>query len=92
MASGLETKVEPFPETERVFGEVLDELRAADPKDLRAKLAIAGFLDHPYGPDKLRDRCCASRTGREPTPIAPPQRRPPPACTSRSGSPSWAIG
>ena len=60
MAAGLETKVEPFPTTEKEFGEVIDELRAVDPKDVRSKLVIAGFIDHPYGPDKLRCQECIS--------------------------------
>jgi hypothetical protein len=58
LASGLETKVEPFPETDKEFGEILDELRALPSDDLKGKLVISGFLDHPYGPDKMRCMEC----------------------------------
>jgi hypothetical protein len=58
LASGLETQVEPFPGTDIEFAQVLVELRALDPDDLEGKLAIGGFLDHPYGPDKLRCMEC----------------------------------
>ena len=58
LEAGLETKVEPFPETEKEFNEVLGELGALGPKDLKNKLVIAGFLNHPYGRDKLRCMEC----------------------------------
>ncbi len=45
LASGLETKTEPFPETEKEFGEILKELRALDPDDLKGKLVIGGFVN-----------------------------------------------
>jgi hypothetical protein len=54
LASGLKTQVEPFPETEKEFAAVLAQLRQLDPKDLKGKLVISGFIDHPHGPDKLR--------------------------------------
>jgi hypothetical protein len=54
MAAGLETQTEPFPETEKEFGEILTELRQLAPDDLRSKLVISGFVDHPYGPDQQR--------------------------------------
>lgn len=54
MAAGLKTQTEPFPETEKEFGAILTELRQLDPDDLQAKLTIAGFVDHPYGPDQQR--------------------------------------
>jgi hypothetical protein len=60
LASGLKTKVEPFPATEREFGAIVDELRAIDPKDIASKLVIAGFLDRPYGPERLRCMECIS--------------------------------
>jgi hypothetical protein len=60
MAAGLETRVEPFPETEKEFGAIVDELRAVAPDDVASKLVIAGFLDRPYGPDKLRCMECIS--------------------------------
>ncbi len=58
LASGLNTQVEPFPETDIEFAQLLLELRTLDPVDLQGKLVIGGFLDHPYGPDKLRCMEC----------------------------------
>jgi hypothetical protein len=54
LESGLETQVEPFPETEKEFAGILTELRQLEPGDLKQKLVIGGFLNHPYGPDKQR--------------------------------------
>ena len=58
MKSGLKTQTEPFPETEREFAAILDELRELDPNDLKAKMVISGFVDHPFGPDKQRCMEC----------------------------------
>lgn len=58
LATGLETKVEPFPPTEREFGRIAGELRALDPDDLEGKLVVGGFLDHPYGPENWRCADC----------------------------------
>jgi hypothetical protein len=54
LANGLETEVEPFPETEKEFTQVVGQIKALAPDDLKGKLVIGGFLDHPYGQDKLR--------------------------------------
>ncbi|MEZ5829681.1 MAG: hypothetical protein R3D05_00705 [Dongiaceae bacterium] len=58
LASGLKTKVEPFPETEKEFAAILDELRALPPDDVKGRLVIAGFVDHPVGPDRQRCQEC----------------------------------
>jgi hypothetical protein len=58
MADGLKTQVEPFPETEKEFNEILLELRELAPTDLEGKLVIGGFIDHPYGPEKMRCMEC----------------------------------
>jgi len=58
MEGGLKTEVEPFPETEKEFAEIISRLRALKPDDLEGKLVIGGFLDHPWGPDKLRCMEC----------------------------------
>lgn len=50
LARGLETQVEPFPPTEKEFGEIVAEIRKLPPDDIEAKLVIGGFIDHPYGP------------------------------------------
>ena len=58
MHEGLETETEPFPETDREFGKLLDVLRALPPDDLERKLVISGFVDKPYGPDQMRCQEC----------------------------------
>ena len=54
LEAGLETAVEPFPETDREFAEILKQLRALDPDDLEGKLVLGGFLNHPHGEDEQR--------------------------------------
>lgn len=58
MADGLQTQTEPFPETDREFGQLLAELRELPPADLEAKLVLTGFVDKPYGPDRMRCQEC----------------------------------
>jgi len=58
LAGGLETEVQPFPETEKEFGAILSKLRQLEPGDLKSKLVIGGFVDHPYGPEKQRCMEC----------------------------------
>ena len=58
MNEGLETMVEPFPETDRKFAAILDELRALSADQLRQKLVISGWLLKPYGEDEMRCQEC----------------------------------
>ena len=58
LATGLVTKTEPFPETDKEFSAILNELRALNPKDLKSKLVIGGFVDHPYGEEQYRCMEC----------------------------------
>ena len=58
LASGLETRVEPFPVTEKEFAEILKELRTLAPDDLKGKLVVSGFKDHPHGPDNASCADC----------------------------------
>src|ERR1700722_11254648 len=58
LEGGLQTEVEPFPETEKEFAEIVARLRALAPQDLKGKLVIGGFLDRPWGRDKLRCMEC----------------------------------
>lgn len=58
LQNGLMTKTEPFPDTEREFAQILDELRALEPDDIEGRLVVAGFVDHPYGPDQQRCQEC----------------------------------
>lgn len=57
-ADGLKTTVEPFPETDREFARLLDELRGLDADQLREKLVVSGWLLEPYGPDRMRCQEC----------------------------------
>ena len=59
-AEGLETEVEPFPETDREFGALLDQLRPLSADQLREKLVISGWLLQPYGEDQMRCQECMS--------------------------------
>jgi hypothetical protein len=54
LADGLETQLEPFPETHVEFAEILKELRQLEQDDLKGKLIIGGFADKPYGSDQMR--------------------------------------
>ena len=55
---GLQTQTEPFPQTEKLFSEILDRLRQLPADDLKSKLVISGFLNRPYGPDNQRCMEC----------------------------------
>lgn len=56
--NGLKTQVEPFPETDKEFGKLLDELRPLSADQLREKLDISGWLLEPYGEDQMRCQEC----------------------------------
>ena len=43
LKEGLETQVDPFPETDKEFADILLQLRQLDPNDLKGKLVIGGF-------------------------------------------------
>ena len=58
LAAGLKTKTEPFPENDKEFGAILTELRNLPADDLKSKLVIGGFVDHPYGQDQQRCTEC----------------------------------
>lgn len=58
LESGLQTQVEPFPESEKEFTEIVNALRILNPGDIENKLVIAGFLDHPHGPERRRCMEC----------------------------------
>lgn len=58
LRDGLETRTEPFPETDKEFAVLLTELRGTPGDDLRQKLVIAGFVDKPYGPEQQRCMEC----------------------------------
>jgi hypothetical protein len=57
-AAGLETQVEPFPETDREFAKILEALRPLGPDELREKLVISGWKLEPHGPDRMRCQEC----------------------------------
>jgi hypothetical protein len=58
LGNGLKTQTEPFPETDREFGNLLVALRELEPGDLEGKLVLSGFTDRPYGPDQMRCQEC----------------------------------
>jgi len=58
LGNGLKTEIEPFPETEKEFTQLLAELRALPPEDLERKLVLSGFTDKPFGPDRMRCQEC----------------------------------
>jgi hypothetical protein len=60
LENGLKTETEPFPETEKEFAEILTRLRQIEPgeDDLKRKLVISGFVNHPYGPEQQRCMEC----------------------------------
>jgi hypothetical protein len=58
LEQGLETQVAPFPETDKEFADILIELRKLAPNDLKGKLVIGGFVNHPWGPDQQRCMEC----------------------------------
>jgi hypothetical protein len=58
LAGGLNTKTEPFPASDREFGQLLAETRALAEDDLEGKLVLTGFTDKPYGPDQMRCQEC----------------------------------
>lgn len=58
LAAGLDTQVEPFPTTEKEFADIAVQLRALDRDDIKGRLVIGGFIDHPYGPDNWRCADC----------------------------------
>jgi hypothetical protein len=57
-AAGLKTQTEPFPETDREFAALLNELRQLAPEQLEEKLVVSGWLLEPYGPDRMRCQEC----------------------------------
>ncbi len=58
MKEGLKTMVDPFPETDKEFAAILDELRVLSPDQLREKLVISGWLLKPHGEDEMRCQEC----------------------------------
>ena len=55
---GLATQLEPFPENDRDFSKLLDQLRELSPDDLRRKLIISGWKLSPHGEDDMRCQEC----------------------------------
>lgn len=57
-AEGLQTKLEPFPESDLEFARILDRLRTMSADQLRDKLVESGWLLEPYGEDQMRCQEC----------------------------------
>lgn len=57
LASGLRTHVEPFPETDQDFAQLVRILRQLDAHDLWGRLVEGGFANSPQDFDGVRMRC-----------------------------------
>ena len=57
LAEGIKTQTDPFPETDREFAEIQDQLRGLEADQLYDKLVLSGWLVHPHGAEKM---CCES--------------------------------
>lgn len=53
MSQGLETQVEPFPETTKEFDDILSVIRAIPFEKLEERLIVSGFINHP-----VEDQSC----------------------------------
>jgi hypothetical protein len=58
MAEGLKTQTEPMPETSKEFAQLLDQCRDLEADDVVGKMVLTGWIDQPYGPDKMRCQEC----------------------------------
>jgi hypothetical protein len=57
MTNGLQTITLPFPETQKEFAAIVEELRLLKTDDLIGRLRIGGFLNHPMTFDDIEQRC-----------------------------------
>jgi hypothetical protein len=57
MDDGLRTITMPFPETQKEFAMIVEELRRLKGDDLIGRLRIGGFLNHPMTFDDVEQRC-----------------------------------
>ena len=58
MADGLSTITEPFPENHFLFDAIVKSVGKVSKDNIKRKLVLSGFIDHPYGEDKLRCMEC----------------------------------
>jgi len=58
LADGLQTETEPFPEDNLQFAALLVALQHVEPRDIKSKLVLSGFTNHPFGEDKMRCQEC----------------------------------
>jgi hypothetical protein len=58
MADGLKTQTEPFPDTTDDFTALVNACGDLDPDDVVGKMVLTGWIDKPYGEDKLRCQEC----------------------------------
>lgn len=58
LTDGLKTQTEPFPENNKEFADILEELRGFSADQLREKLVTSGWLLKPYGEDEMRCQEC----------------------------------
>jgi len=55
MADGLITITEPFPENHFLFDAIVNQVSKVPKENVKRKLVLSGFIDHPYG--ESEDRC-----------------------------------
>ena len=58
MADGLQTQTEPFPYTSTEFAALLDQCRDLDADDVVGKMVLTGWIDKPYGEERMRCQEC----------------------------------
>jgi hypothetical protein len=58
LGDGLKTETAPFPEDNHQFAALLAALQRLAPNDLKAKLVLSGFTNHPFGEDQMRCQEC----------------------------------
>ena len=54
LADGLETQIDPIPEDNYQFAQLVDELGRLDKDDVVGKLVVSGYIDHPHPENKQR--------------------------------------
>ena len=58
MKDGLKTQTEPFPDTTDEFISLVADCGALDPNDVVGKMVLTGWIDQPYGEDRMRCQEC----------------------------------
>jgi hypothetical protein len=57
LAWGIDATLEPFPQTQREFLQIVEELRHLHENDLIARLRVGGFANYSMGAGESIQRC-----------------------------------